>query len=255
MVWFAEPEEFDTEALGALVRDKTGGELHEGVRRAPVWRSRDEQSIANKRLAELKAIYDQRPHDIDDPEWSDIAVLLSTPPEARFGRISYTQVGGHYDVYAARNHWFGLLVHTDDTISYVRTFRREHPSEAIVAALQEWVWKSDEQPIHVTRSALDAADNSLGFREPHPQVKRVQQLMHLPAYLTGEFYAECQHGADSRGRTERPLLLYGMGSEQYDAGCWTLQVMPRGRDTELLFAPSDIDDLARRIEQLRRDLD
>lgn len=254
MVWFERPEEFDTEVLNALVEAKCGGELHEGIRGAPVWRSRDEHEAASERIAELTKVYDQRALEVDEPEWSDVAELLSMPSEARFGRISHPEAGLHYDVFAARNDRFGLVVTSQDAALHLRTFRRETPAEAIVAALRKRVRKPAAAAIRITRSALDEADENVGLRQPPPEVARLRQLTSLPSYLICEFHAECRNPTDGRRRSKRPLLLYGLGTDTDDAGCWTLQTEQHGGDTELHLAPADIHDVATRIEQLRRQL-
>lgn len=256
MVWFGEPEKMAVEDLSALVKDETGGELHPAIRQPGVWLDRDEREAADKRLAEARARYAQRPPDDDEPEWSDVAVLLSTPQEARYGRVSYPQAGAHYDVLAAGNNWFGLIATAEGTDVYLRTFRREYLADAVVAGLAEFVWKSGEQPIQIRRSVLQAVEDDItGFREPHPTVARVQQLMRLPTYLSCEFYAERRQGSQARRSSKTPLRVYGLGDEHYDVGCWTLTSTPHGSDRALLFAPADLEDLARRIEQVRRELD
>lgn len=256
MVWFEEPERFNAEELAALVKQETGGELHPAIRRAGVWRDREERELAEKRLAETLARYAQRPQNVDDPALVDIAELLTAPPEARYGRISYPQAGVHYDVFAAGNSWFGLIAVTEDDDIHVRTLRREYLADAIVAAMREHVWKSDEQPIQITRDELEAADEVVsGFREPPRTIARVHQLMGLKPYLSCEFYAEYQHRGKPRRQSRRPLMVYGLGDELYDVGCWTLRITPRGSDREIHLAPADIDDVAVRIEQLRRELD
>lgn len=255
MVWFDEPEPFENTVLVTLVEEETGGELHGSVRQGRRWLDREELAAARKRLAQARARYDKPGRHINDPDWSEIAGTLSTPREARFGRVSLPFAGVHYDVLAAADSWFGLIAATEDTEVHVRTFRKEPLAEALVGGLAEFVWHSGEQPIRIRQSVLRAADQGIGLREPSPSLARLQRLMRLPIYLSCEFYAECQQPGQPRRQTRWPLRVYGLGTEDYDAGCWTATVTPRGTDRELLIAPADIHDLADRIEQLRRDLD
>lgn len=255
MVWFSEPEQFDNTVLATLVEEDTGGELHASVRQGGRWLDRDELATARRRLAEAHARYGKRPEHLDDAEWSEIAGTLSAPREARFGRVSLPLAGVHYDVLAAADSWFGLIAATEGTDVHVRTFRKEPLADALVAGLAEVVWHCGEQPIRVRQSALRAAEQGIGLREPSPSLARLERLMRLPIYLSCEFYAECQQPGGPRRQSRWPLRVYGLGDEGYDVGCWTVTITPHGTDRELLFAPADIHDLADRIERLRRDLD
>lgn len=237
MVWFDEPEPFPGTVLAALVEEETGGDLHASVRRAGAWLDDEERAAARQRLKAASARYAQRPDHLDDPEWSEIASTLATPREVRFDHVSFPQ--------------HGVAVTEDDDI-YVRTFRKEPLADALVAELAEFVQHSGEQPIRVPRRLLNGAENDVaGLRDPHPSVARLQRLMRLPIYLSCEFFAEFQRPGQPRRRSSVPLRVYGLGDERYDAGCWTLTTT----NDEVIAAPADLEDLANRVEQLRRDLD
>lgn len=252
MVWFDEPEPFPDTVLAALVEEETGGDLHASVRRAGEWPDDAERAAAQQRLKAARGRYMQRPDHLDDPEWSEIASTLATPREARFGHVSFPQHGVNYNALAAADSWFGLIAVNEEDAIYVRTFRKEPLADALVAGLAEFVQHCGEQPIRVPRRLLREIDHGLaGLRDPHPSVARLQRLMRLPIYLSCEFFAEFQRPGQPRRRSSAPLRVYGLGDERYDAGCWTLTTT----DDEIIVAPADLEDLANRVEQLRRDLD
>lgn len=252
MVWFGEPEQFGDLVLAALVEDETGGDLHRSVWQAGAWLDDAERAAARRRLAEARARYNRPARNINDPEWSEIASTLSTPREARFGHVSFPQAGVHYNALAAADSWFGLIAATEGANVHVRTFQKESLADALVAGLAEFVWHCGEQPILIPQKLLHGAGNDVaGLRSPHPSVAQLQRLMRLPIYMSCEFFAECQPVNQPRRQSPSPLRVYGLGDEGYDVGCWTLTTTRDG----LLVAPADLNDLATRIEQLRRDLD
>lgn len=256
MVWFAEPRTFTEDEIAAIVKRETGGDLHHAVAGLGVWLEDDEQAVANREVTDLRAAHGQRPVHVDDPELADIAFLLSTPPEARFAQISWPHVNVHYRLFAACNPWFGLVAAHDEDGVHLRTFRGEHISDVVVASIAEHVWSSGEDDIRVKRAALlRAADDHIGLRTPPADIRRAQRLMQLGTYLMAEFHAEHQMRDQPRRRSEIPLRLFGFGSENYDAGCWTLRVTEHQDDEHWHIAPVDVNDLIRQIEQLRASLD
>jgi hypothetical protein len=247
-VWFAEPEKFRSDHLAALVTATTGGELHVVLAPQPVWLDDQEAAAAKRELAELRQRYDDSPDNADEPSFREIAELLSTPVEARYGWIAQPEAGSRLGVLAAGSPWFGLIAVREDESIWVRTFRDENLGAVLAAALPEW-WKPTAQPISVLRSAvLDARREVAGAVLPSNEVRRAQRLADLPAYTIAEFHAETRDSG-GRHRSPMPLRVY-----DNDEGRWIMRVTELSGDERVELLPANSDDLVGHLDTLRRQL-
>jgi hypothetical protein len=249
MVWFEEPERFAVDQLAALVTKTTGGELHTVLAPQAVWLDDTERAEADKALAEIKTRYDSIPYDDDEPSFSDIAVLLSSPPEASFGWIADTTTGVNLGVLVAGSVWFRLIAVRDGDDVYVRTFHQDRLTHVLADVLPADVGKSTVPSITVLRSELRALSREVvGAVTPSADVRRAQRFASLQPWVIAELYAETRRPDGNRVVSE-PLRVYDT-----DQGRWLLTVEKHYTDERLTLTPASAHDVAAALERLRDNL-
>ena len=248
MVWFAEAHEFTADQLAAMVAQATGGELHAALAPEPVWLDEQEAVAARRALEADTALYCADPADVDEPAFADLAELLSTPPEARYGWITDIPNDVRLGVLAANSRWFGLVAVREDDSIWVRTFPPENPSDVLAATLPD-SWKSSAQPIGVMRSEMLAADDgSRGFIAPRTEVRRAQRVVALKPHVIAEFYAAVRDTGKARS-SPHPIRIYDT-----DDGRWTVRITTTYSDERLDLAPADQHDVTHLLDGLAREL-
>src|SRR5262245_5834082 len=110
-MWFENAERFELDELNALVADETGNDLHIVLAPQPVWR---EDKPKPKPLR-----YDTGNR--DEPSPADVARLLSTPPDARYGWSSDLVNDVHLGTLVAAGPEFGLIAVRENHEVYLRT--------------------------------------------------------------------------------------------------------------------------------------
>ncbi|SFB02525.1 EspG family protein [Amycolatopsis marina] len=249
-MWCAEPEKFRADQLAALVTEVTGGELHIAIAPSLVWLDDAEAAAARAELARIVARYAGVPDDPDEPTFTEIAGLLTSPPTARYGWLADPNTGARLGVLTAATDWFGLVAVREEDNVYLRTFDDEALSRVLAAVLPQW-WKPGEQPISVLRSELvAAAEETVGAVTPGPHVRRAQRLAALPARIIAEFYAEAADPEGRRRTCREPLRVYDT-----EDGRWAMRVIPLPGDERVLLFPADEDDIVRELDELFLELD
>lgn len=248
-MWFAEPEKFRADQLAALVTEATGGELHLAVAPSPVWLDDDEAAAANAELTEVKARYPSSADALDEPDFRELAELLTTPAEARFGWVADTRTGIRLGILTAASPWFGLIAVRENDDIYVRTFRDEHLSGVLADVLPDWP-RPAEQPVSVLRSdVLAAANEVVGTVAPSADVRRATRLAAENAHVISELYVETRDTAGIRHVGKQPLRVYDT-----DRGRWSMTVTPLPGDERVQLTPASRADVARILDEHRREL-
>ncbi|HKS47887.1 MAG TPA: ESX secretion-associated protein EspG [Amycolatopsis sp.] len=240
-MWFEEAERFHVDELAALVTEETGSELHIVLAPEPVWRS--EETRPGNDIS-------RGTRHRDEPTPAEVAKLLSAPEEARYGWSSDLINDVHLRTLVASCDQFGLVAVRENDDVFVRTFWRDHLSAVLAAVLPNKSWKIPKAPISVLRGEILAArSETIGAPRPSRQVARAEALAALKPYAIAEFSAEIRDRDGHRRITPCPLRVY-----ENDEGLWTLIARPRYGDELLEFAPADLDDVATRLDELRREL-
>ncbi|WP_216212906.1 ESX secretion-associated protein EspG [Amycolatopsis aidingensis] len=249
MVWFPEPEQFRADQLAAMATEATGGDLHIAIAPSPMWLDDNEAAAAKAALAEVQGRYAAVPDNPDEPDFRELAELLTSPRQARFGWVAYPENGMRLGVLTAASRWFGLIAVREDDHIYVRTFKDDELSRVLTAVLPEW-WKSNEQPISVLRSDfLAAKDEVPGAVAPDREVRRAQRVVALSPHVIAEFYAETRDQQGRRRVSKEPLRVY-----DNDQGRWTMKVTQLPGDERVFLAPASDEDVTRALDELRREL-
>ncbi len=249
MVWFAEPERFAVDQLAALVTEATGGELHTVLTPQAMWFDDASRAEAKKALAETKTRYDNVSRDDDEPGFADVAVLLSRPPEARFGWIADTATGVKLAVLVAGSTWFRLIAVRDEDDVFVRMFHKDRLTHVLADILPADVPKSTVPSITVLRSELRAMSREVvGAVTPSVDARRAQRFAALDPWVIAEFYVEARK-PDGQRRISEPLRVYDT-----DQGRWILTTAKHYDDERLTLTPASVRDVAAALDAIREDL-
>ncbi|OZM73210.1 ESX secretion-associated protein EspG [Amycolatopsis antarctica] len=246
MVWFARPERFAASSLAALVTEVAGGDLHVVLAPEPVWLDEAETAGTRRELARLRAAYGGV-RDRDEPGLAELARLLSTPPEARYGWISDLGTGGTLAVLAAVEPRFGLVAVREKDDVWIRTFRDEDPGRQLASTLPEW-WKSTAPALTFLRAEWDPC----GFVddiEPSPAVRQARRITALPPRMVAELYAETRPPDGSRRSSRIPIRV-----QDTDEGRWMLTARPHHGDELLTLAPAGDAEVLVALAAARREL-
>lgn len=240
-MWFEQAERFHIDELAALVTEETGRELHIVLAPEPVWREHPKPSIKD---------IPRQAGNRDEPSPADIAELLSTPGEARYGWCSDLVNDVHLRTLVAASPLFGLIAVREHDDVFVRTFWRDHLSSVLAAALPPHGPKPAKPAFSVLRGEILAArTDAIGAPRPRREVARAETIAAARPHAVAELYAETRDREGRRRHSSFPLRVYDI-----DEGRWTLTVRPHYGDELLEFAPADTADVADRLDELRRDL-
>lgn len=247
-MWFAEPERFQVDLLAAMVAKVTGAELHLALAPQAVWRP-DDADVAFRRAADAALARFHVPTR-DEPTFADLARLLSTPAEARFGWLSDTTRGVNISTLVAADQRFGVVAVRDGQEVSVRTFQRDRLSKVLADVLPQDVRKSPEPSLTVLRSEVRGARQAeLNGTRPSRAVMRADYLASLEPYFIAELHAEVRDHTGQPRHPRFPLRVYDNAE-----GRWTVQAKPHYDDQLLHFAPATATDVADRLDELRREL-
>lgn len=250
MVWFTEPERFAVDRLAAMVTEATGGELHPVLAPQAVWLDDAARAEADKSLAAAKARYGNNPYDEDEPAFSDIAVLLSNPPEASFGWIADTTTGVNLGVLVAGSVWFRLVAVREGDDVYVRTFHKDRLTAVLTDILPADAIKSTVPSITVLRSEMRALSREVvGAVTPSADIRRAQRFASLQPWVIAELYMETRR-PDGNRLVSEPLRVYDT-----DEGRWLLSAKKHYTDEHLTLTPANAYDVATALERLRDELE
>ncbi|MEU0464054.1 ESX secretion-associated protein EspG [Amycolatopsis sp. NPDC006131] len=247
-MWFAEPERFQVDLLAAMVAKVTGAELHLALAPQAVWRP-DDADLAFRRAADAALARFHVPTR-DEPTFADLARLLSTPAEARFGWLSDTTRGVNISTLVAADQRFGVVAVRDGQEVSVRTFQRDRLSKVLADVLPQDVRKSPEPSLTVLRSEVRGARRAeLNGTRPSRAVMRADYLASLEPYFIAELHAEVRDHTGQPRHPRFPLRVYDNAE-----GRWTVQAKPHYDDQLLHFAPATATDVADRLDELRHEL-
>ncbi|WP_435121365.1 ESX secretion-associated protein EspG [Amycolatopsis thermoflava] len=247
-MWFAEPERFQIDLLAAMVAKVTGAELHLALAPQAVWRP-DDADVAFRRAADAALARFHVPTR-DEPTFADLARLLTTPAEARFGWLSDTTRGVNISTLVAADQRFGVVAVRDGQEVSVRTFQRDRLSKVLADVLPQDVRKSPEPSLTVLRSEVRGARQAeLNGTRPSRAVMRADYLASLEPYFIAELHAEVRDHTGQPRHPRFPLRVYDNAE-----GRWTVQAKPHYDDQLLHFAPATAADVADRLDELRREL-
>ncbi|MFD4194498.1 ESX secretion-associated protein EspG [Amycolatopsis thermoflava] len=247
-MWFAEPERFQVDLLAAMVAKVTGAELHLALAPQAVWRP-DDADVAFRRAADA-ALARFHVATRDEPTFADLARLLTTPAEARFGWLSDTTRGVNISTLVAADQRFGVVAVRDGQEVSVRTFQRDRLSKVLADVLPQDVRKSPEPSLTVLRSEVRGArEAELNGTRPSRAVMRADYLASLEPYFIAELHAEVRDHTGQPRHPRFPLRVYDNAE-----GRWTVQAKPHYDDQLLHFAPGTATDVADRLDELRREL-
>ncbi|MFD4252691.1 ESX secretion-associated protein EspG [Amycolatopsis thermoflava] len=247
-MWFAEPERFQVDLLAAMVAKVTGTELHLALAPQAVWRP-DDADVAFRRAADAALARFHVPTR-DEPTFADLARLLTTPAEARFGWLSDTTRGVNISTLVAADQRFGVVAVRDGQEVSVRTFQRDRLSKVLADVLPQDVRKSPEPSLTVLRSEVRGARQAeLNGTRPSRAVMRADYLASLEPYFIAELHAEVRDHTGQPRHPRFPLRVYDNAE-----GRWTVQAKPHYDDQLLHFAPATATDVADRLDELRREL-
>ncbi|TVT32893.1 ESX secretion-associated protein EspG [Amycolatopsis rhizosphaerae] len=247
-MWFEKPERFQLDQLAAMVTRATGNGLHIALAPQAMWYSDEARARFDAEVDEQSARYDRKTR--GEPEFTDIAELLSTPGEARYGWYSDLTNDVRLAALVASGPRFGLIAVRESSEVYLRTFWRDHLSSVLAAILPAEVWKGQYEPFSVSRKEiLDAREERFGAPRPKRTVLQAERLIGLKPYAIAELSAEMRDHQGHRRRSDPPLRVYDT-----DEGRWTVSVSHQFGDELLRFAPADLDDVAQSLDGLRREL-
>ncbi|RZQ59263.1 ESX secretion-associated protein EspG [Amycolatopsis suaedae] len=242
-MWFAGPERFAADELAAMVAASTGGELHVALAPPARWRDVTERAAAGWRATERIARY-RDPGD-GEPTFAEVAELLSTPPEARYGWVSDLRTGVQLGVLVAANPWFGVLGIRDEGEVFLRSFGPQRLSPLLTDALPDGVGAADEEPVTVRRDELRPGRVAVS-----DDVLRARRILRLPARVRAEFHVERRDPAGRRSHSVHPVRVSDTAE-----GRWLLLVGTVYADEHLHLAPAGPDDVADTLDDLRRQLE
>ncbi|MGW4590241.1 ESX secretion-associated protein EspG [Amycolatopsis thermoflava] len=247
-MWFAEPERFQVDLLAAMVAKVTGAELHLALAPQAVWRP-DDADVAFRRAADAALARFHVPTR-DEPTFADLARLLTTPAEARFGWLSDTTRGVNISTLVAADQRFGVVAVRNGQEVSVRTFQRDRLSKVLADVLPQDVRKSPEPSLTVLRSEVRGARQAeLNGTRPSRAVMRADYLASLEPYFIAELHAEVRDHTGQPRHPRFPLRVYDNAE-----GRWTVQAKPHYDDQLLHFAPATATDVADRLDELRSEL-
>lgn len=213
-----------------------------------MWRPDEAQSAFGRAVDAALARY-HRPTR-DEPTFVDVARLLTTPDEARFGWLSDTTTGVHRATLVAANAHFGVVAEREKQEVAVRMFQRDRLSKVLADALPQNVRKSPEPSLTVLRSEVrDAKQTELNGKRPSRAVMRADYLASLEPYFIAELHAEVRDQSGQPRQPRFPLRVYDNAE-----GRWTVLTKPHYDDHLLYFAPATASDVADRLDELRREL-
>src|SRR5207302_8849621 len=106
-MWFESAERFQLDQLSAMVSRATGTGLHTVLAPQAMWHSDDARAQFNAEVDEQYARYHTKIR--GEPEFTDIAEVLSTPEEARYGWYNDLVNGVQLAALAASGPRFGLI--------------------------------------------------------------------------------------------------------------------------------------------------
>lgn len=238
-MWFEEAERFHLDELNALVAGETGNDLHIVLAPQPVWRENKPKPV--RRDADKRG----------EPSVAEVAKLLSTPPDARYGWSSDLVNDIHLGTLVAAGPEFGLIAVKENDEVYVRTFWRDHLSSVLAAVLPQAARKSTKPAFSVLRSEILAARSErFGAPRPSREVTRALSIATARTTAVAEFHVEARDRDGRRRGNQFPLRVYDTEEE----GRWLLAVRAHYDDELMEFEPANVDDVAKRLDLLRRDL-
>ena len=247
-MWFAEPERFQVDLLAAMVAKVTGAELHLALAPQAVWRPDDARATFTRAADAALARYHVPAR--DEPTFADLARLLTTPDEARFGWLSDTTTGVNVSTLVAANQYFGVVAVREKQEIALRTFQRDRLSKVLADVLPQDVRKSPEPSLTVLRSEVRGARQAeLNGTRPSRAVQRADYLASLEPYFIAELHAEVRDASGQPRHPRFPLRVY-----DNTEGRWTVLAKPHYDDQLLHFAPATAGDVADRLDELRREL-
>ncbi|GLY64355.1 ESX secretion-associated protein EspG [Amycolatopsis taiwanensis] len=239
-MWFDDPERFHIDELAALVANETGNELHIVLAPQPVWREDEPAAKPAPRGTRNRG----------EPSPADVAKLLSTPPEARYGWSSDLINDVHLSTLVAAGPRFGLIAVKEKDEVFLRTFWQDHLSSVLAAVLPQAARKSPDPPFNVLRSEILAARSErFGAPRPTRAVTKAESIAAARTMAVAEFYAEVRDRDGHHRSSKSPLRVYDI-----EEGRWLLMVQPQYDDELLKFEPAGADDVAHRLDELRYDL-
>ncbi|OXM73305.1 MULTISPECIES: ESX secretion-associated protein EspG [Amycolatopsis] len=247
-MWFAEPERFPVDLLAAMVAKVTGAELHLALAPQAVWRPDDARLAFDRTVEAALARYHVPTR--DEPTFADLARLLTTPAEARFGWLSDTTTGVNVSTLVAADQRFGVVAVREGQEISVRTFQRDRLSKVLADVLPQGVRKSPEPSLTVLRSEVRGARQAeMNGTRPSRAVMRADYLASLEPYFIAELHAEVRDHSGQPRHPRFPLRVYDNAE-----GRWTVLTKPHYDDQLLHFAPATAADVADRLDDLRREL-
>ncbi|MFE0023004.1 ESX secretion-associated protein EspG [Amycolatopsis sp. NPDC059021] len=248
MVWFADPERFAADQLAALVTEATGGDLHTVLAPQAVWLDDVERARAKRALEDLAAQYAGEPVNGNEPAFTDVAELLTRPPEARFGWFSDLVSSTRLRVLVAGSRWFSLVAVGEGDDIFVRTFDEERLAVALASILPAGAGRAGRAPISVLASEYrEAAHDTAAL--PRAEVRRAQRFAELEPSMIAELYVEARR-PDGHHTISEPLRVYD--TEQ---GRWLFTTSPEYGDERLTLAPATTMDVVAALDALRNSMD
>lgn len=240
-MWFEDAERFHIDELAALVAGETGNDLHIVLAPQPVWR--EDEPAANP--------VPRGTRNRGEPSPADVAKLLSTPSEARYGWSSDLINDVHLSTLVAACSGFGLIAVKENDEVFLRTFWRDHLSSVLAAVLPQAARKVPHPPFSVLRSEILAARSErFGAPRPTREVTKAERIAAARTNTVAEFYAEIRDREGQRRNSRFPLRVYDTDED----GRWLLTVRPHYDDELLNFEPAGADEVAQRLDELRYDL-
>ncbi|QWF81797.1 ESX secretion-associated protein EspG [Amycolatopsis sp. CA-230715] len=228
-MWFASGETFFARRLAGMVAAATGRGLHVALAPEPVWLGEN----AKAKLARLAAA------DLDryaggEPEFREIAELLSNPAKARFGWRTDNRTGVRTGMLAAAS-WFGVAATATGDEIHVRTFRDRRLGDVLAEMLPAGIPKAAGNGVTALLSEIngDDGDDVLDL----PISKEVRQIQRLAAQQTLAA-AELHVGDDPR-----PLRVFDT-----ESGRWAVRTKPYNDDEVITVTPAGIKEIGDLLE-------
>ncbi|MQA10895.1 MAG: hypothetical protein GEU98_20530 [Pseudonocardiaceae bacterium] len=238
--------------LERIVRRHNIGTLHVTLAPEAVWIPDQSRQAVEQRVTEQfiqLGLLDAQGR--LDPELADSLAVLCHPVEERYGWIS--RDGNTRAVLAGAIGREALLAIRDGDEVWVNQIDPERLEQVLVAQLPE-VTKASGNVINVVHADLVAARGGragdVKEQRPSYEIRRLQQIVELPATGGAELYAGYR---DSNGRnrhTEQPLRVADTSEGRWE----NVTTQRQGGDTMITVAPANASDIANRLRQLRQTL-
>ncbi|GAA1971483.1 ESX secretion-associated protein EspG [Amycolatopsis minnesotensis] len=216
---FAGGETFSARRLAALVTEATGHGLHVALAPDPVWLGES----ARARLAKITAA-DLAQFDGGEPDFREIADLLSKPAKARFGWCTDNRTGIRTGMLAAGS-WFGVAATATGDVIHVRTFRDRRLGDVLAEMLPAGVPRAAGTGVTALRSEIngDDGDDVLDVAVSK-EVRQFQRLAAQETLAAAELYA---------AEDARPLRVFDT-----ESGRWAVRTEPYHGDEAVTVTPA-----------------